>query len=132
MKFSLLSVDSVDLFWRTNPQNRLKFQGGNFNFIFLPWNLNFLTSEETECLNWLNSQTKNFECLRSNVAGNGADPLPTYLFLRSLLYRRLPVNLAKYFSQSTSGRLLLINILLFTERTSARKCYSWPVFLNFL
>ena len=33
------------------------------------------------------------------------------------------------FSQSTSGQLLLLHILLFAESTSAPKCYSRPVFL---
>ena len=55
--------------------------------------------------------------------------LPT-IFL-SLLYRHFSLNFDKkytaLFSQSTSGRLLLLNILLFTESTSAPKCYTWPV-----
>ena len=35
------------------------------------------------------------------------------------------------FSQSTSGLLLLLHILLFAESTSAPKCYSRPVFSLF-
>ena len=56
--------------------------------------------------------------------------LPT-IFL-SLLYRHFSLNFAKkftaLFSQSTSERLLLLNILLSTESTWAPKCYTWPVF----
>ena len=47
--------------------------------------------------------------------------------LKSLLYRCFPVNFAKYFtalfSQSTSGWLLLLHILLFAESTLFPKCY---------
>ena len=62
----------------------------------------------------------------SNVEGL----LPINLLLKRLLYRRFPVNFAKYFtvlfSQSTPGRLILLHILLFAELTSAPKCYSRP------
>ena len=54
------------------------------------------------------------------------------IIFESLLYRHFSLNFAKkftaLFSQSTSGRVLLLNILLFTESTSAPKCYTWLVF----
>ena len=41
----------------------------------------------------------------------------------------LTCKFGKYFSHITSGRLLLINILLLTKQISAPKCYCWPGFL---
>ena len=53
--------------------------------------------------------------------------IPINLFLKSLKYRRFPVNFAKYFtvlfSQSAPGRLLLLHILLFAESISAPKIF---------
>ena len=64
-----------------------------------------------------------------------AGALPLNLFLKILLCRRFPVNFAKYstasFSPSTSGRLLLLHILLFAASISVTKCYSRPGFFLF-
>ena len=60
--------------------------------------------------------------------------MPTYykFIFKPLLYKRFPVDPAKYFmalsSQSTSGRLLLLSIILFAESTSDPKCYYRPDF----
>ena len=70
---------------------------------------------------------------KSLVLSNVTCLLLINLFLKSLLYKRFPVNFVKYFtaffSQSTSGRLLILHILLFAESTSFPKYYSRHVFL---
>ena len=72
--------------------------------------------------------TRKYVC-RSLFLNKLAGLLPTISL--SLMYSNFSLNFAKnftaLFSQSTSGRLLLLNILLFTESTSAPKCYTWPV-----
>ena len=57
---------------------------------------------------------------------------PEVFFKKRLLYTCFPVSFAKYFRapflQSTSGWLLLQNILLFFTLTSATKYYQWSCF----